>query len=236
MNNVLILGSAPNAISARKWPTELFRSLVVINNAWKIRSDWTHNIFPTDFPQEKRATATQTQRLISAEDYVPVQNSYGGFVYAGGTMAITSAYWALGALKPKNLYFFGCDMVYNGSKTHFYGQGTPDPLREDISLRSLEAKTARFECFASLVDCNVFNLSEEKESRLVYRRKRLSNINSSYNDLPRAINKKSFDNAIRIESELNYFISDGKYWKHNNKFDVQQVDRLDKIWLKCLIV
>jgi hypothetical protein len=27
------------------------------------------------------------------------------------------------------LYLIGCDLDYSGSKTHFYGQGTPDPRR-----------------------------------------------------------------------------------------------------------
>ena len=48
---------------------------------------------------------------MTATDYVPVQNDFGGFVYAGGTMTFTAGYWALGALKPSVLAFLGCDMV-----------------------------------------------------------------------------------------------------------------------------
>ena len=44
-DNVLILGSAPNAILAGNWSMDPFSAIVAINNAWKIRSDWTHNIF-----------------------------------------------------------------------------------------------------------------------------------------------------------------------------------------------
>ncbi len=234
IENVLILGSAPNALTARDWPLRYFNSLVVINNAWKIRSDWTHNIFPTDFPKEKRPKPTEEQSLISAVEYVPIQNTYGGFVYAGGTMAITAAYWSLAKFKPKNLYFFGCDMIYDSGKTHFYGQGTPDPLRKDISLRSLEAKSTRFECFASIEGACVYNLSQEKKSRLVFQRKNFLDVKVSNSALPRAVNKKKFYQALQIEKELNYFIPDGKYWKHEDKFDEKKIDRLDKLWLQCL--
>ena len=234
-NNILILGSAPNAILAKNWSLDSFKSLVTINNAWKIRSDWTYNIFPTDFPIKNRPNPTQAQYLVSADEYVPIQNNFGGFVYAGGTMAITAAYWTLAILKPTNLFFLGCDMVYGSGNTHFYGVGEPDPLRKDISLRSLEAKTTRFECFASLAGCSVFNLSDETESRLVYRRKKFSDIRPSLIETPREINKIKFSHAVEIEKKLNYFVKDGKYWKHEYKFNTNKVDELDKIWLECLI-
>ena len=235
INNVLVLGSAPNAILAKTWSKDQFNSIVTINNAWKIRADWTHNIFPSDFPVHKRPKPTTKQQLISANDYVSIQNNYGGFVYAGGTMAITAAYWALAILKPSNLYFLGCDMVYGSGKTHFYGNGTADPLRKDISLRSLEAKSSRFECFASIAKCNIFNLSEEKDSRLVYRRKKFASLDPNYYDQPRKIDEKRFAKAIALENKLNYFIADGRYWKHETKFNPDQIDRLDKIWLECII-
>ena len=233
-NNVLILGSAPNAVLARNWSMDPFDCVVAINNAWKICSNWTYNIFPTDFPKESRPKPSLTQHLISADQYVSIQNSYGGFVYAGGTMAITSAYWTLATLRPNNLFFLGCDMVYGKGKTHFYGVGAADPLRKDISLRSLEAKSARFECFANLIGSNVYNLSEEKESRLVYRRKNISSLNTASTDRPRKINKGKMEQTLKFEKKLNYFIADGKYWKHEDTFDKEEIDNLDKLWLQCL--
>jgi len=235
MSNILILGSAPNAIVAREWPMKQFEYIIAINNAWKIRSDWTHSIFPTDFPLENRPNTKLHQYIISAKDYVPAQNLYGGFVYAGGTMALTAAYWTLAILKPKNLFFLGCDMVYGSGKTHFYGMGTADPLRKDISLRSLEAKSARFECFASLEGCTVHNLSEKKESRLIYKRKKFKDLDEVLTDVPRKINMERFDQVLKIEADLNYLILDGKYWKHEHKFDTYQIDQLDKLWLTCLL-
>lgn len=50
--HVLIIGSGPNALKATELETA-FDAIVVINNAWQIRPDWTHLVFPFDFPQEK---------------------------------------------------------------------------------------------------------------------------------------------------------------------------------------
>ena len=150
-------------------------------------------------------------------------------------MAITAAYWTLAIIKPQNLFFLGCDMVYGVGKTHFYGVGRPDPLRKDISLRSLEAKTARFECFATIAGCSVFNLSNEKESRLIYKRKNFAELNFAKNYEPRPINMDKFNKAVKIEKNLNYFVSNGKYWKHEEEFDKRQIDTLDKLWLSSLL-
>ena len=235
MDYILILGRAPDAVAAREWPKNQFNSIIAINNAWKIRDDWTHNIFPTDFPILNRPSQNSHQSLISADDYVPAQNLCGGFVYAGGTMALTAAYWTLIILKPKHLFFLGCDMVYGNGKTHFYGTGTADPLRKDISLRSLEAKSTRFECFASIRGCSVYNLSEAEESRLVYRRKKFKDRDTALKDAPRKVKMNQFNEALKIEKQLNYFILDGKYWKHEDKFDTRQIDQLDQLWLNCLV-
>ena len=98
MTDVLILGSAPYAVQAAEWPHDAFDHVVAINNAWRIRPDWSHLVHPEDFPQDRRpADILPGQQIITADDYVPAQNAYGGFVYAGGTMAFTAGYWALHA-------------------------------------------------------------------------------------------------------------------------------------------
>ena len=140
-NKILIIGSAPDSVSASNWKNFIFNNIVVINNAWKIRKDWTNCIYPEDFPINKRPKkVNQKQTLHSADDYVKAQNHFGGFVYAGGTMAFTAGYWALYKFKPHIIYYKGCDMVYKGEKTHFYGKGTADPLRKDKTLKNLLAK------------------------------------------------------------------------------------------------
>jgi len=120
---ILILGSGPDAPQAANWDRSSFDHIVVINNAWRVHPDWSHLIHPEDFPVDKRpATVSPPQKIITADDYVAVQNTYGGFVYAGGTMAFTAGYWALGALRPSVMAFFGCDMMYAAQgNTHFYG-------------------------------------------------------------------------------------------------------------------
>ena len=105
MKKILILGSAPDAIRASGFDKKLFDSIVAINNAWKISPHWSHSIFPTDFPVDRRPIERSNQTLHTADEYVPIQNRYGGFLYAGGTMAFTAAYWALGKLKPDLIAF-----------------------------------------------------------------------------------------------------------------------------------
>jgi hypothetical protein len=135
MRIALMLGSAPNALEARDWPRAPFDHIVTINNAWRIRDDWDDLCCPWDFPQDRRPTPAAHQRLILQEDFVPAQNLYGGFVYAGGTMAFTTAYWMLAELKPAVLAVLGCDMHYPATgETHFYGTGTADPLRPMVAL------------------------------------------------------------------------------------------------------
>ena len=156
---VLIIGSAPDSVKARDWSDPPFDHIVAINNAWRIRSDWSNCIFPEDFPREKQPKANQSQHLNSAKDYVKAQNYFGGFVYAGGTMAFTAGYWALYKFKPNLIGYIGCDMIYNGSKTHFYGKGTPDPLRDDKTLKNLKAKSTRLEAMALQQGCSIVNFS-----------------------------------------------------------------------------
>ena len=49
-DHVLILGSAPNAVEAAQWDHTLFDRIVVINNAWRVRSDWDILIHPDLYP------------------------------------------------------------------------------------------------------------------------------------------------------------------------------------------
>jgi hypothetical protein len=232
--NILILGSAPDALIARNWIKHPFDAIVCINNSWKIRSDWTHSIFPTDFPTHRHAKPSKNQSLHSADEYVLSQNKYGGFVYAGGTMAFTAGYWSLDVLEPTNICFLGCDMVYSGNTNHFYGTGTADPLRPDITLRSLEAKSARFEAHAMMKNCIVCNLSNLPESRLVFKRKKLKDILKNNNKVTRKFDIIKIKEAIKKENDLGYFIESGKYWKYFDSFNKNEIDKLDKLWLSSI--
>jgi len=226
---VLILGSGPNVVTCRDWPRAPFDRIVAINNAWAVRSDWDDLIHPDDFPTERMPTSIAGhQRVVRASDYVPLQNELGGFVYAGGTMAFTASYWSLAALKPRVIAVLGCDMVYSSSTTHFYGKGTADPLRKDVSLRSLEAKSARLMALAARQECAMVNLSTD-ESRLVFPR---VTPEDAENAQPQDLDQDVIDAALAEEARLDYYVPSGKYWKEEARFDPAAIDALDALWLK----
>jgi hypothetical protein len=179
--------------------------------------------------------------LITAHDFVPVQNEYGGFVYAGGTMAFTAGYWALGALKPDVLAFFGCDMNYQtrDGRTHFYGDGEPDPLREDVTLQSLEAKSARLMLMAASEGCMTVNLSARKDTRLIFPRMTNAEIAALTNAdtqswlafQQRQAMREGVEVILSREAELGYFVPSGRYWEEEARFDAKALSDLDELWL-----
>lgn len=231
MSVVLVLGSGPNVVQSRDWPRPPFDRIVAINNAWAVRSDWDDLIHPDDFPADRMPrTLAPQQRIIRSSDYVPLQNALGGFVYAGGTMAFTAGYWALAALRPRVIAMMGCDMVYPASKqTHFYGTGTADPLRADVTLRSLEAKSARFMLMAAARGCAVVNLSQDA-SRLVFPR---ATPLAAAIARPQPLDRAAVDAALAEERRLGYYVPSGKYWKEEYRFDPAAIDALDRRWLKA---
>lgn len=240
MRMVLILGSAPDAPEATAWPKRDFASIVAINNAFAIRPDWDFLIHPEDFPQDRLpASKSDRQTIITAADYVPVQNAFGGFVYAGGTMAFTAGYWALGALKPDVIAFFGCDMNYGSAKTHFYGHGSADPLRDDITLQNLEAKSARLMLIAAGQGCLTVNLSRQTNSQLLFPRlgpEAAANLGVERQrkllaPLKALADGEAAEAAIHREAELNYMAEDGRYWETPDRFDAGELRKLDDLWL-----
>ncbi len=232
MSVVLMLGSGPNVVNCRDWPRDPFDRIVAINNAWAVRPDWDDLIFPDDFARERQPVdLCPNQRIVRAADYVPLQNTLGGFVYAGGTMAFTASYWTLAALRPKVIAVLGCDMVYpEGRETHFYGTGIADPLRNDISLRSLEAKSVRLMVIAAKQGCTMVNLSQD-ESRLLFPRATPQTITEVK---PPPFDMAAVSTALAEEERLGYYVPSGKYWKEENRFDISAIDTLDQLWLKSI--
>lgn len=229
---VLILGSAPAALAARDWPRAPFDAVVAINNAWRIRDDWDVAIHPEDFPPARHPVPGPGQRRVTAAAYVPVQNRYGGFVYAGGTMALTAGYWALGALRPRVLAWFGCDMVYPAEgRTHFYGTGTADPLRADVTLRSLEAKSARLALLAAREGTRCVNLSDGP-SRLLFHRARPEALPALAGE-PLAPEPAGVAAALAAEARLGYAVPSGRYWEEAARFDADEIDRVDALWRRA---
>ncbi len=225
---VLIMGSGPNAVDAADWPREWFDRMVVINNAWRVRVDWDDLVFPEDFPEGRRPDAIlPDQRLITAEQFVPTQNAYGGFVYGGGTMAFTAGYWALHALRPKVMAFIGCDMVYpKAGPTHFYGTGAADPLRDDMTLQDLGAKSARLGLIAANQGCRCVNLSNGP-SELMFERadpRQLRQLACEKTSAP------GISTVLNREDSIGYFVPNGRYWDHASDFDAGVLSELDAAW------
>lgn len=229
MTVVLMLGSAPMVTQAADWPRS-FDRIVAINNAWRVRPDWDYAIYPWDFDAARVPVAAPGQVLVTEADFVPAQNRYGGFVYAGATMAYTAAYWALAALRPRVLAVFGCDMQYPPGQTHFYGVGSPDPLRADITLRSLEAKSVRLMVLAAAQSCAVVNLSTGP-SRLLWPRVGLADLAAVR---PLRFDPARVQAAQAREAALGYFAPSGRYWEDLSVYDVAEIDALDALWLACL--
>uniref|UniRef100_UPI00404781A2 hypothetical protein n=1 Tax=Yoonia sp. TaxID=2212373 RepID=UPI00404781A2 len=229
MRSILIVGSGPGAVLARAWSQNPFDHTLAINNAWQVRQDWDSVIFPDDFAPDRQPRTDMTRRTtIRSGDYVPVQNRFGGFVYAGGTMAFTAAYWALGTHEPQVIAMIGCDMIYpTTGPTHFYGTGRPDPLRNDISLRSLPAKSARLMALAAQRGCAMVNLSDGP-SQLTFPRAHPS---SAAAHKPLQHSASAVAAALAEEARLGYYVPSGKYWKEATRFDPVKIDALDAMWL-----
>ena len=230
MTTLLMLGSAPMAVQARDWPRAPFDRILAINNAHQIRGDWDDFIHPWDFPADRLPIPGSGQTVITQDQFVPAQNAFGGFIYAGGTMAFTAAYWALHAHCPKTIAVFGCDMHYPATgPTHFYGQGTPDPLRPDITLRNLEAKSARLMILAAMQGTALVNLSTGP-SRLVFPRATATTLPPG----PAAFDHALAAPALHREKSMDYHVASGRYWEDLDRFDPVEIDALDALWLSAV--
>lgn len=175
---VLIFGSAPLSLNLADADLSGLKT-VAINNAWRIRPDIRYAIYAADFPETHRPPRSWFATQVSGGEYNPAMATAGGELLGGATMAFVAGYWACENLQPTVVGYYGCDMVYNGSgKTHFYGTGRPDPLREHISLRSLEAKSARLFCWGLKRGAVIVNCSPSPVTRLVFPRVPLARLTS----------------------------------------------------------
>jgi hypothetical protein len=223
---VLILGSGPNVVQSTQWSRAWFDRIVAINNAWRVRADWDDLIYPEDFPEDRRPDLIPAgRRVIEASDFVPAQNRFGGFVYAGGTMAFTAGYWALHALRPRVMAFLGCDMVYPATgPTHYYGTGTADPLRPDVTLQDLGAKSARLGMLAAAQGCACVNLSQD-DSTLLFPRAEPNDLSGLKPPVVQSVGK-----VLMEEAKLGYFVPSGRYWEAEDSFDSAALARVDVLW------
>ncbi|MDN5927619.1 MAG: hypothetical protein L0I29_11140 [Hyphomicrobiales bacterium] len=241
---VLIIGSAPEAIRARDFDTRHIDQIVAINNAWRVRPDWTHLVHPEDFPKERRPRPTPGQRIVTYRDYVPANNRFGGIVYAGGTMVFSAAYWVLGVLKPDIMAFCGCDMVYDGraGPSHFYGFGAADPLRPDPTLQSLEAKANRLAIVAAGENCLCVNLTGLPQSRLTFPKMAPALLAGDILAFHRAalagmrarIVEAARREVATLETRQNILVPSGDYWTSPDSLDAGALSSIDRLWLAAL--
>ncbi|MEL0320526.1 MAG: hypothetical protein VXA68_00795, partial [Gammaproteobacteria bacterium] len=122
------------------------------------------------------------------------------------------------------------DLVYpHSGPTHFYGTGTPDPLRKDITLQSLEAKAARLQLIAAKNGCSCVNLSTD-QSRLVFPRATLESL-SEVELLE--LDYQTTEQVLKRESELGYQVTSGRYWEFVEQFDPSALAHIDALWLEA---
>lgn len=243
---VLIVGSAPDAVRAQEMDGPSFDAIVAINNAWRIRPDWTHLVHAGDFPDERKPVAEPGQSILSYGAYVPANNAFGGIVHAGGTMAFSTAYWVLDTLRPDIMAFIGCDMIYDhaGGTSHFYGNGSADPLRPDPTLQDLEAKSSRLMLLASQEGCLCLNLSELPRSRLTFPRMDWQQVQKNPTSIHRSglcslrgrIRKQFMKRALECESALGFVAPEGDYWNYMDVLDPRALSEIDTLWLSSIHV
>ena len=166
---VLVIGSVPDSIQVKNWDMQILDRVVVINNAWKVAGHRDELIFPKCSSEKNKPNLLfNHQKFATQDEFVSAQNSIGGFVYAGATMAFTVGYWSLASHQPTNLCFLGCNMCYSRTGlTHFYGLGQPDPLSDDITLTLLKACSYRMLILAKMRGCDIVSLSPEKTNLYV---------------------------------------------------------------------
>ncbi|WP_192247450.1 hypothetical protein [Mesorhizobium silamurunense] len=239
----LLIGSAPDVMRCAAWPKHAFAGIVAINNAWRVRPDWDALVHAGDFPADRMPQPGPSRQIFSAPDYVPAQNAFGGFVYAGGTMSMTAAYWIVHSRRPDMLAFLGCDMIYDHpGNSHFYGTGRPDPLRDDVTLQSLEAKSARLLIHALRRGTLCVNLSDLSRSRLVFPKLTFEEVRdpspsrfaAMRAELRAGIDIEAVEAAEALEREFGYFYEDGMYWNHLDEIDGAKLAHVDRLWMAAV--
>ena len=125
-----------------------------------------------------------------------------------------------------------------GIQSHFYGNGKADPLRSDITLQSLEAKSIRLMALAKINNCAVVNLSELPKSRLLFPRISITELLKKIDQKDLVceqdvkLDSNSVKKALDLEEELAYMVPSGRYWESLKEFDQLKLSEIDSLWLK----
>lgn len=168
IKNVLVLGSGPAAPKSASLVSQ-DTIIVALNNAHRAIPRVDVSVYADDFPDSLRHS--DVARIgRSSPHYLPAISDAGGMIFCGATIAFAALYWIIRAYPCSQVSMYACDMVYQGGDTHFYGKGSPDPLRSNISLQSLEAKSLRLFYFGLKSGVLILNASGEDQTRLMFPR------------------------------------------------------------------
>jgi hypothetical protein len=233
---VILVGSSPAAPKLSSADLRRFRR-VAINNAWMVREDFEFSIYPYDMPIDRRPPTSYGAQHISNVGYFPSLRNAGGIIFCGATMSLAAGYWSVSALGARIVGYYACDMIYRGAVTHFYGSGGHDPLRDDVSLQSLDAKGVRLFAWALQRGALLLNFSEEPETRLVFPRQDLRRAHL----LPPSISgpwRELLSSASAIfaeEAAMGFDPTREDYWNLvSGECQMAQIRDLNRQWLNLL--
>lgn len=236
---VAIIGSGPAAPTAHQLlgPTTI---VWVINNAWRAVPKYDALIYSDDLPLERKPDAISLARLgRSSPQYYPAMVQHGGILFCGATMALAAGYMAIEAFPFSQIAFYASDMTYDSAPSHFYGEGSADPLRHDISLQDLDAKCLRLFYMGLERGCLVVNASSANISRLAIPHPKNSaflRVNVMEDLKQPLINlldtlRPLADAALKIEAQAEFdagVYDYGRYMKENAVWEY--VRRVDAAW------
>jgi hypothetical protein len=164
LKKAVILGSAPSAPELENL-VGADTIVIALNNAHRAVSHVDFVVYSDDLPDAHKHPRTAVIGRSSPQ-YSPALQRFGGVLHCGGTMVFNAAYWAIAELPYSQISFFACDMIYEGLHSHFYGNGRPDPLRRDVTLQNLQARSLRLFFFGLCHQVLFLNASAEPSSRL----------------------------------------------------------------------
>ena len=157
-----------------------FNRIFAMNNAFLVTKEKTsHWYIPSDFIYHKNYDLTpfKINRLgLSVSSYF-LEKPHWYWDPNNGTTILNCLYDILNRSilneYKVELYTIGCDLVYNKEQSHFYGNGTPDPLRlgEDALKKHLIDINNLYISYG----CSIKNLSTH-ESLLPFDRENILNI------------------------------------------------------------
>lgn len=155
--------------------------LVAINNAWAVSPDylsmWFHS---SDFYAKGHLRPKDSQKRSWIEvgtddnhDKEDVDVKYNYKFRGSGTMILN----VLTHLLNRSLFkgekccvaLAGCDCVYDGDQSHFYGNGSPDPLR--FGPEYLTGELERIKGFYEAEEFKIYNIGGQDQTLLPFERK-----------------------------------------------------------------